>query len=236
MEVSMPQKLTEIQYMEELDLIINEVNTAIECFYTYIEIHNYAAEDTRIFKSLNENPIFWNINLYSLQTTFFIVLGRIFDDGPDTHSIHKLLAATVAHPEFFSKNALGARKAAAGLKPDEVDSYMADVFEPQVSDLRVFKKRLSSHRVNYDAIYADIRSLVFAHNILISKQDVGVLFDKALTGEINSMLYNLKDILDTLRDLVQNGRRPEFGVRTYEYQNSIKQRVRKTLDQFALNI
>ncbi|OGS80865.1 MAG: hypothetical protein A2Z94_03625 [Gallionellales bacterium GWA2_55_18] len=235
MEVSMPRKMTETQYMEELYLIINEVNTAIECFYTYIEIHNYAAEDKRIFKVLNENPTFWNINLYSLQTTFFIVLGRIFDDGEDTHSIHKLLAATVAHSEFFSKNALGARKAAAGLKPDDVDSYIADVFEPQVPDLRVLKKTFSIHRVNYDATYADIRSRVFAHNILISKQDVGALFDKALIGEINNMLYNLKDILDALRDLVQNGRRPEFGVRTYEYQNRIKQRVRKTFDRLVLN-
>jgi hypothetical protein len=235
MEVSMPQKMTETQYMEELDLIINEVNTAIECFYTYIEIHNYAAQDKRIFKVLNENPTFWNINLYSLQTTFFIVLGRIFDDGIDTHSIHKLLAATVAHPEFFSINALGARKVAGGRKPDWLDSYMVGIFEPQVSDLRILKRKLSIHRSNYNAIYAKIRDRVFAHNILISKEDVGALFDKALIDEINNMLYNLKDILDALRDLIQNGRCPEFEMRTYEYQNRIKQRVRKTLDQFVLN-
>lgn len=234
MGMNMHRKMTETQYMEELDLIINEVNTAIECFYTYNEIHNYAAEDTRIFKFLNENPTFWSINLYSLQTTFFIVLGRIFDNGPDTHSIHKLLAATVAHPEFFSKNALAARKAAAGLKPYEVELFIANVFEPQKSDLRDLKKRLS--RKSYDAICADIRNHVSAHNILIGKQDVGALFDKALISEINNMLHNLKDILDALRDLVQNGRRPEFGVRTYEYPNRIKQRVRKTLDQFVLNI
>lgn len=231
----MSRNMTETQYMEELDLIINEVNTAIECFYTLNEINNYAFEDVRIYKVLNENSTFWNINLYSLQATFFIMLGRIFDDGPDTHTIHKLLEATVAHPEFFSINALGARKSAAGLLPDGVDSYLANAFAPKVADLRVFKNILKTHRTKYDTTYADIRSHVFAHNLVVDKQEVGILFDKALIVEINNMLYNLKDILDVLRDLLQNGHHPEFGKRTYEYQNIIKLRVRKILDQLVLN-
>ena len=180
----MRHTMTEAQYIDELEIIFKEVNTVIECFYTYIEIYDYATKDRHIYRVLNDDPTFWTITLYSLQTAFFIGLGRIFDNGKDSHSIHKLLTATVSHSEFFSKEALSARKTMGGTKSDWLDTYLTNTFEPQVSDLRHLKKALSTHRHIYDASYAKIRNSVVAHKILGNNNDVAALFDKTLISEI----------------------------------------------------
>jgi hypothetical protein len=95
-------------------IIHNEVIAAIDSFYTFLAIHNFAAEELEVRRYLTEAGSFWNLQLYSLQTTLFIVAARIFDDAPDAHSVHKPVAATIAHPQFFSKHALGARKTPPG--------------------------------------------------------------------------------------------------------------------------
>jgi hypothetical protein len=94
-------EMEEKEFWDDYEIIRNEVDRAIEAFYTYISIHRIANGNREIYLAMNQHPTFWNINLYSLQTTFFITMGRIFDDGKDTHSVHKLLSSALAHPNFF---------------------------------------------------------------------------------------------------------------------------------------
>lgn len=225
--------MTESEYWRDYELIRDEVNTAIESFYTYLEIHRFAADDERVFLSLNDAPMFWNIQLYSLQTAFFIALGRIFDDGPDAHSIHKLLTATVEHPEFFSKNSLGLRKTSGKEKPKWLDSYLADAFEPTVTDLRTLKKALAPQRKKFDSVYGDIRDYVFAHRIIKKKERVSELFGNTLIKDLEQMLYCLHDLLEVLWQLFHNGIRPQMGVRTYEYKERIRRTTRDVLEKLS---
>jgi len=95
--------MSEIAYWKNYEFISHEVNRAIECFYTYIELANLASENKSILDYFNETPNFWIIQRYSLHATFFIVLARIFDEDGDTLSIHKILKATLEYPEYFSK-------------------------------------------------------------------------------------------------------------------------------------
>lgn len=227
-------KMTEIEFWKDYELTRAEVNTAIECFYTYIEIHNYAAEDKKIFRSLNEDATFWNIQLYSLQASFFIALGRIFDNGPDTHSIHKLLAATVAHPEYFSKDSLAIRKSEGKQRPAWLDDYLVDIFEPQASDLRALKKALSPHRAKFKSVYGDIRDYVFAHKILKDKDKVSELFGKTQIKDIDEMLYFFYDLIEVLFQLFQNGRKPELGIGKYDYKERIKNTTRSAMLKFSI--
>ncbi len=226
--------MTEIEYWKDYELTRDEVNTAIECFYTYIEIHNYAAEDKNVIRSLNEDATFWNIQLYSLQASFFIALGRIFDDGPETHSIHKLLAATVAHPDFFSKNSLAIRKSEGKERPSWLDEYLMHVFEPQTSDLRAFKKALSPHRAKFKSVYGDIRDYVFAHKILKDKNKVSELFGRTQIKEIDEMLYFFYDLIEVLFQLFYNGRKPELGVGKYDYKERIKNTTRSAMLKLSI--
>jgi hypothetical protein len=93
--------MKESDYPHYHQLIRGDVYTAVECFHTYLEIHNFAGKNTNVYRAMNKCAAFWNIQLYSLQSNFFIVLARIFDKRRDVHSVHKLLTATVDHPEFF---------------------------------------------------------------------------------------------------------------------------------------
>lgn len=226
--------MTEIEYWKDYELTRGEVNTAIECFYTYIEIHNYAAEDKNIFRRLNEDATFWNIQLYSLQASFFIALGRIFDNGPDTHSIHKLLAATVAHPEYFSKDSLAIRKSEGKQRPAWLDDYLMDVFEPQASDLRALKKALSPHRAKFKSVYGDIRDYVFAHKILKDKEKVSELFGKTQIKDIDEMLYFFYDLIEVIFQLFHNGRKPELGIGKYDYKERIKNTTRSAMLKLSI--
>ncbi len=226
----MVDTITEVDYVRELDLIRNEINTAIECFYTYLEIHRYAAEERLIHSAINTQAAFWNITLYSLQATFFLTLGRIFDDGRDSHSIHKLLVSTVAHPEFFSKEALSARRRFNEGNLEWLDEYVAQAFEPSITDLRELKKTVSGHRSKYDSIYSDIRNFVFAHKITADPAEVEGLFSKAVISDADQMLYGLFDVVSEVQQMLQNGRCPQLGIKKYDYQARIRAGVRETMN------
>lgn len=216
-------------FNRDYDLIRDDVYTAIQTFYTWLEIHNYASEDKSIYKKLNENPTFWNLLLHSLQTTFFIVLGKIFDDGPDAHSIHKLMSFCVANPDLFSKKALSIRKTKNGQRPDWLDEYLSKAFEPTTKDLRALKNSLSPFRKKFDKVYKDIRNQVVAHKILKEKEEISDLFSKTQIKEIEDILYYLYDILAVLWDLLHNGREPKLCVQKFYYKDEIQKITRNVL-------
>jgi hypothetical protein len=226
--------MTEAEYWADYSLIHNDVQSAIETFYTYVEIHNFAAENDIVYRRMNKHPTFWNIQLHALQATFFITLSRIFDSGKDVHSIHKLLAATVAHPEFFSKDALAIRKWDEGDEPEWLANYLSNAFEPTTSDLRALKKALSPIRSKYALAYHDIRNYVFAHKVLKEQQQITTLFGNTKIGDVDEILYSLHDLTEAIWQLFHNGIKPELGVCSYDYRNRIKNTVRGVMESLLL--
>ena len=83
-----------------------DVEVAIKTNHAYLKIHNFAVADRAIFDRYQRDAHFWMLNTLSLQTTFFISFGRIFDHRRDSFSIHKVVDATIANPSFLSKAAL----------------------------------------------------------------------------------------------------------------------------------
>ena len=221
--------MEEKEFWDDYEIIRNEVDRAIEAFYTYMSIHRIANDNREIYLAMNQNPTFWNINLYSLQTTFFITMGRIFDDGKDAHSVHKLLSSALAHPDFFSKKALAKRKTKGNEKPIWLDEYLKDVFEPGIPDLRQIKIQLKPYRRKFDEAYRDIRNTVFAHTITKDSEAVSKLFGNTKIPEIEDILYVLKDLLESLWELYHNGRRLEFGKASKNYASRIEQTTHDVL-------
>jgi hypothetical protein len=227
--------MTESEYWRNYHFVLDDVNTAIESFYTDLEIHSCAREDRDVYQMLNKHAGFWNILLYGLQSTFFITLGRIFDDGEDCHSVQMLLAATVAHPEFFSKQALALRRSTGLVNPEWLDANFDSVFEPQSSDLRTLRRALVRYERIYKPRYRNIRTQVYAHKILTEEKLVSDLFSQTQIKEIDEILYFLHDLVEALGDLFQNGRKPELGIKTYDYRQRIKNTTRSVLQNVALH-
>lgn len=206
---------------------------AIQSFFTLNELDSYAAENAAVIKALNKEPTFWNLHRYAQQTTFFVVLARIFDGEKDALSIRDLLAATEQHPEFFSKKALASRKQGKGEKPEWLDNYMIRVTEPTSLDLSTFKKQLAPFNRAIGSVYRVIRTKNIAHNVQWTEIERTSLFAKTNNKEMEDILYTLHDVMENLWQLIYNGRLPDFGSSKTRYKDEIKTTTRSVLDRLV---
>lgn len=225
--------MTEAEYWQEYELASEEVEAAIQLFYTSLDIHACAAESELVYRMLNRQAAFWNLQLHGLQASFFVTLGRVFDNGTDCHSVHRLLRATVAHPEFFTKQALGRRKAPGHVKPEWLDTVLAAAYEPQISDLRHLKKAVTPCQTKYRLLCKDIRDKVFAHKIVSDSVAASDLFSKAQISEIDDLLYSLHDLMKVIWHMLMNGMKPELSITTYDYRERIKKTTEDALRTLA---
>ena len=153
------EKKIEEEFLTHLTNLRNEINKCIQTYYTYITIYRVAYENPGVLKILNRNSIFWNNTLYSLQCTFFIVLGRIFDDDEASFSVHQLLNYCTNNSSIFSLSSLARRNN---------ENYAKKKYSPTIDDFRELKKIKKSYKRKYDEYYKDIRDKVFAHNELMN--------------------------------------------------------------------
>ncbi len=111
--------------------------------------------------------MFWITTRHALLVSTFVALGRIFDqDRRSIHNIDKLLKSTRQNLHVFTRCELKKRKIAAGVDRDDAIAYVADKFEPTLSDLGILSKEVAVWRKVYEARYRDIRHGVFAHKSL----------------------------------------------------------------------
>jgi hypothetical protein len=211
--------MTESEYWKEVQLFSVEVEDAVVIYHTYEEINRLAIESEEIRLALNRDALFWNVQVYSLQTCLFIILGRIFDTGADVRSVHRIVTATLRHLEFFSKHALTQRKAALGLSPRDLADFMSSAWAPdRAIDLEHLRNALSTHTKLYKGAYLPIRNKVFAHR-LTERDGAGRLFQAISSTEIGSILDFLHDLTDAIWNLYQNGIKPELGSRCFDEHN-----------------
>jgi hypothetical protein len=138
--------ITEEDYWRMFELIRGDVETAIKSNLTYLTVHRVAAENADIFDKYNRFAEFWMVNAYTLQTTFFVTFGRIFDTRRDVYSVQKVVEDTIANPSSFSKSALRDRKRKAsrisGVDPGWLVEYIDNAWEPTRADHETLRMAL----------------------------------------------------------------------------------------------
>ncbi|HMD48403.1 MAG TPA: hypothetical protein VKG79_04870, partial [Bryobacteraceae bacterium] len=182
-------------------------------------INRVAATETDVALRMNGHAEFWRISSMSLQTALFIVLARILDSNDNVHSIHQVLNATMAHPEFFQGAAIRARKLALpGLPwaPGLLDECIQRAWEPTAQDLRLLKKLLAPHTAKFDAIYRPIRNQI-AHIILKDESLILGLYNRTQKDDIDELLCCLHTLVHAIREMWINGRHPELSGDNYGY-------------------
>jgi hypothetical protein len=222
--------MTEDEYWRYCLYIIGEINYAAGIFELQEEINRLVSSDEAICKMLNDDALFWKIQEHSLQMSLFITLGRIFDEDENACSIHRVLKETLKHKEFFSKNALAARKCVGGTKLD------SDTWNPNTQELRLLKKALATQAKKFTEIYRPIRHQVYAHSIVIDETEVE-LFKKTNRAEVKNILEFLRELIAVIEDLYLNGRKPVLGriENPYGYPEEIRQSVNCVLSKLAKN-
>ena len=225
-----PPPLTEGEYWRDYDIIRNDVNAAMVSCYTHRAINAAAVADRKIYQRLNRHPDFWRVTSFSLQNSLFIVLARILDSAPNLHSIYQVLNATTAHPEFFSKAALRARKLSIpGTEPNPawLDGYVQNAWEPTVQDLRALKKALAPHKRKFDDIYKPIRDQI-AHIIFKDEQSIASLYVRTLKADIDEILCFLHSLIRAIWEIGYNAAEPNFDGDNYGYATRVAEVTKQT--------
>lgn len=116
---------------------------------------------------------------------------------------------------------------ARGAYESWLPDFLSDAWEPTGADLQEIHARLKPTANKYRNIYEPIRNKVFAH------RDIGVninsLFGKTQKSEIEQILNDLRDMLETVEQIYLNGRKPEFNQRTYDDKERIGAIVRSVM-------
>ena len=207
--------MSEEDYWRIFHLIRGDVEAAIKSNYTYLKIHNLAVSERETNDKLNRYPEFWTLNSFALQTTFFIIFGRLFDMRTDSYSVQKLVEATIANPALFSKTALRARKRDSmeidGADPEWLVDYLASAWEPATGDLEVLRTAIAPHYDKFTAIYKPIRHKFFAHKGMETQAAIDALFGKTSIGDVTEILRFLHTLLWAIRELAWNAKTPDLA-------------------------
>jgi hypothetical protein len=198
--------MLEAEYKRHFGLIADQITGATRAFFTYMEINKFASENNGNYQKINRDGHFWSGELYALQTTWFIILGRIYDRTKDAYSIHDFLKSTVAYKGFFSKRALARRKrtAAGQPEPEWLPDYLKAAWEPSTADLEKIRSAIKSSDEKWNNLCKPIRDKVFAHtnaNVVVSE-----LFGNTLVGDVEDILHDLNKIRTSVIQLLENGR------------------------------
>jgi AbiU2 len=227
--------MNETQYWKYHEAVRGDVVKASYCYYTSKEIHAFANESRDNFNLLNTHATFWNTTLHGLQIASLMALSRLFDQGPNAHTMERFLGYTVAHPEFFSREAFDRRRmkdVPDGVRPDWLDNYVANIWVPTKDDLCDLARRLRPHRQKWIRDYSDIRDQVLAHTIIIDQSGIAALFSRTLVTDIEEILQGLRNILEIVEQLWINGRHPNQHNPNTRFIEDVVRETRELLESF----
>jgi len=155
------QKLSEAEWLQELKHIENEVTHVVDIFNFLEEVTRLGNESEAAFNAFNEAPLFWRVHQDCLQESMFMGLGRLCDFSPDAINVNRVLNAAMAHPEFFSGQALGRRLKERGVGKEHADNIVADAWVPNGNaDFKYLKKAVSFRVSRIEQIYRPIGTVI----------------------------------------------------------------------------
>lgn len=213
-----------------------EVGTAAQAFFLWKGINNCAAGDRGIYRGLNEQALSWNILTHSLQTTFFIVLGRLFDTDRNAFSVYAFLRRCIENIGQFGKDALRERKlaASAGVVPEWLDDYIESAYVPEEKDFQIMRGELSKRQKQYEKIYRPIRNMVMAHKDAATMDNVESLFGKTRVEHIERLLWFMHQIQEMVFQLLHNGRPTKIGDHRFDEEDYVVRDVRTLLERLRV--
>lgn len=223
--ISKNMKNREDIFQHELEVFRTEIESAIQFFYAYVTINAVLSDNKYALDIVNQTPLFWRTTSGALQTSFFMALGRIFDQHQkSTHNVDKLLRIAQEQAIIFSKEAFEARKRESSANSSEwIDKYMNHVYIPTADDFRRLRKYVTKYRKVYEKVYRDIRHKLYAHKELSKPDDVQVLYAKTNIREIQKLLIFLNQVYHALWQLFYNGNKPVLRRMKYSV-NSMRRR------------
>lgn len=195
----------EERFEYELEVFRRETDEAVQHLYAYLTMHAVAGDHKAVRQLYNSNPLFWMTTLRALQTSVFIVLGRIFSQDSE-HNLDALLGIAEKDQGIFSRESLARRK--SGLARLDIDEYVRKSFVPTAEDFRGLRREVKEWRRIYESNYRAVRNQIFAHAEVSQPDDVHALFAKTNIQELEVLVTDLVGLHARLQNLLQNGIAP----------------------------
>ena len=220
----------------EIESILKEIHCEIalasQAFFAWKAIHNTASKDSSIHSSLNSNSLSWNIILHSLQATFFIAVGRIFDTDARSCSIHFLFRLCKDNIEAFSKTELKQRRMIGkNQEPDYLDDFIERAYKPQKSDFTSLKKEVTRVQNIYEKKFRTIRHKLFAHKDIDHIADTSALFKGTTIGDAEEILQTLYKVEKAIWALYTNGHTIDLDTWTLKEEEHILKDMKSLLNK-----
>lgn len=213
-------------FEHDLEVFRKEIESTIQFFYCYLAINSELSESKKKLDLVNETPLFWKTNIGALQISFFITLGRIFDNT-SKHNVFNLLKSARKHQSIFSITALKARKEAGSTNAHKwISDYMKDVYIPKDADFDRLDEYVDKYSKLYDANYRKIRNKIFAHQEFSKPEQREELFKNTNIKELEKILIFLKKLYLALWQLYNNGRKPKLRPLSFSFK-CLKKKAQK---------
>jgi hypothetical protein len=221
----------EQSFTHELEIFRTEAQAGAQFLYAYLAIDTLLREKKKVLDAVNRTPLFWKTNMGALQTAFFIVLGRIFDQK-SKHNIDRLLKVAETNVTIFSKASLAERKRRESPNADEwLDEYLRHSYEPKKDEFRALRKKVKGYRNIYEANYRDIRRKIYAHKEVTDSEDVQRLFGKTNIRELQKVFVFVNALYQALWELLHNGSKLQLRPMRYSVKSIKRNRKREWQSQ-----
>lgn len=192
-------------FLEDLEIYRREAAQCAQFVYTYLAIHALAADED-IRRGINEEALFWNTMLGSLQTSMFIALGRVFDSA-NQHGPTALVGKVRAAQRLFSRRALAARKKAIfGKDRTGLKEYLKDTRVPGEREFARLERLAKGYTDEFNgAVYRELRNRVFGHLVYTKADKVTSLFSQTNIDDLQRMVSFLYRLHGAIREAYDNG-------------------------------
>jgi|ERR1035437_1431747 hypothetical protein len=223
-----------MELMKLYEYFSKEYRIAAQSYYTWKLINNTASKDSKIYNALNENSTTWNIILYSLQSTYFIALRRIFDNDEKSLSAESLLNSCIENISEFGKDKIAERKIDNNAeKPEWLDNYLKDVYQIEQKDIQNLLDELLKQKEIYKRKFKPIINKVYAHSDIKYLDKPNSLFLDAKIKDIEEILNFLFQIDGILFDLIHNGKFQQAGTYPFKEEEFLLKDISQLLNKIS---
>lgn len=220
-----------------LKIFRSEVANASWSFFVWKGINNISASDRSIYQALNANAISWSTITHSLQSSFFITLGRLFDLDVGAFSVHAFLRCCIENIDQFGKEALRKRHLREFREKnlEWLDKLINDAYVPTKKDFQRIRGETSKYQSQYEDIYRPIRNKVIAHKEKATLENVEELFEKTNIGQIEGLIFHLVQVQEIVFQLLYNGRLTSIGDHKFDEEKYVMKDVQALMERIRPN-
>jgi hypothetical protein len=198
--------VNEDDFIKGLDHLRMDCDAATQYLYAYLGTYKALEESPEISNALNSSPRYWPTILSGLQSAKFIALGRMFDSNGH-YGVIKVIRMASDNVWLFDKESLRKRKMGRLIdSPVWIDEYIRNAYVPNAKDFDRLLRYAKKYTMVYDRRCREIRSKVFAHNIITEADKVSKLFANTSYRDLARILVFVDSLCKVLFALLYNGR------------------------------